>query len=195
VPHLEVSDSVLVVIDAQDGFYPPTRTDVDHAAKNAALDRVGWVCGLATALDVPIVVTEEDADTNGHTASQVREHLSDSVPVFDKRVFGAADQPDIERAVSATGRPTVVLVGMETDVCVAHTAIGFSERGRRVVVAHDAVFSAGAAHANGLARLKQEGIELLSAKELYYEWLRDLPTVLAFDAEHPALADPPGFAL
>jgi nicotinamidase-related amidase len=195
VPHLDAHDSVLVVIDAQDGFYPPARTDVDHAAKNATLDRVGWVCGLACALDVPIVVTEEDAGTNGHTAPQVRKHLTDAVPVFDKRVFGAADQPDIERAVSATGRPAVVLVGMETDVCVAHTAIGFSERGRRVVVVHDAVFSAGGAHANGLARLQQEGIELLSAKELYYDWLRDLPTVLDFDAAHPELATPPGFSL
>jgi nicotinamidase-related amidase len=195
VPHLDVSDSVLVVVDAQDGFYPPDRIDVDQPAKDAALDRVGWVCGLASALDVPIVVTEEDAGTNGPTAPQVREHLSDAVPVFDKRVFSAADQPDIERAVSATGRPAVVLVGMETDVCVAHSAIGFSERGRRVVVVHDAVFSAGAAHANGLARLQQEGIELLSAKELYYEWLRDLRTVLDFDAAHPELASPPGFAL
>ena len=40
-----------------------------------------------------------------------------------------------------------------------------------------------------------EGVELMSAKELYYEWLRDLPTVRAFDAAHPDLASPPGFSL
>ena len=40
-----------------------------------------------------------------------------------------------------------------------------------------------------------EGVELLSAKELYYEWLRDLPSVRAFDAAHPDLATPPGFSL
>jgi nicotinamidase-related amidase len=89
----------------------------------------------------------------------------------------------------------VVLVGMETDVCVTHSALGFVEQGRRVVVIHDAVFSAGVSHGHGLARLRQEGIELMSAKELYYEWLRDLPTVLAFDAAHPDLASPPGFSL
>ena len=60
----------------------PTRTDVDHAAKEAALDRIGWVCGIASALDVPIVVTEEDADTNGPTAPQVRRHLPDSARVW-----------------------------------------------------------------------------------------------------------------
>jgi len=84
---------------------------------------------------------------------------------------------------------------METDVCVAHTAIGAVERGLRPVIVHDAVFSAGEGHANGLARLSAEGIERLSAKELYYEWLRDLPSVRAFDAAHPELATPPGFSL
>jgi nicotinamidase-related amidase len=195
MPHVTAAACVLLVIDSQDGFYPPTRTDVDHAAKSAVLDRVGWVCGLAGAIEVPIVVTEEDADGNGRTAPQVRAHLADSVPVFDKQVFGAADQPDIAAAVAATGREVVVLVGMETDVCVAHSALGFVEQGRRVIVIHDAVFSAGAAHGHGLARLRQEGIELISAKELYYEWLRDLPTVRAFDAAHPDLATPPGFSL
>jgi len=57
------------------------------------------------------------------------------------------------------------------------------------------VFSAAAAHGYGLARVRQEGFELLSAKELYYEWLRDLTSVRAFDAAHPELASPPGFSL
>ena len=195
MPHVTAVDSVLVVIDAQDGFYPPARVDVDHAAKDATLDRVGWVCGVAGALGVPIVVTEEDASSNGPTAPQVSARLAASVPVFDKTVFGAADQPDIAVAVGSTGRSVVVLVGMETDICVTHSALGFVEQGRRVVVVHDAVFSAGAAHGHGLARLRQEGVELISAKELYYEWLRDLPSVRAFDAAHSDLAHPPGFSL
>jgi nicotinamidase-related amidase len=89
----------------------------------------------------------------------------------------------------------VVIVGMETDVCVAQTAMGAIERGLRPVVVHDAVFSAGAGHRNGLARLVFEGIEQVSAKELYYEWLRDLPRVRDFDRAHPELANPPGFSL
>jgi nicotinamidase-related amidase len=195
MPRINAADSVLLVVDSQDGFYPATRTDVDHGEKHAALDRVGWVCGVAAAIGVPVVVTEEDAEHNGPTAPQVSDHLPPSTPVFDKHVFGAADQPDIRDAVSGTGRSVVVLVGMETDVCVTHSALGFVERGHRAVVVHDAVFSAGASHDHGLARLRQEGIELISAKELYYEWLRDLPSVRAFDAAHPDLAVPPGFSL
>lgn len=195
MPRIDVRACVLMVIDAQDGFYGPGRLDVDHAAKDTALDRAGWVCGVAASLDVPIIVTEEDAGLNGPSAAQVARWLPDGTPLFTKSVFGAFGNPAIANAVAATGRDVVVLVGMETDVCVAHTAIGAVERGLRPIVIHDAVFSAGAAHENGLARLAFDGIESVSAKELYYEWLRDLPAVRQFDAEHPELATPPGFSL
>lgn len=195
MPHLDRADCVLVVIDAQPGFYGPDREDVDRALHGSALERAAWVTALAAAVGVPIVVTEEDATANGPTAPDIAEVLPAGTPVLDKTVFGADDNPGIDVAVRSHGRGTVVLVGTETDICVAHSAIGWRAAGLRTVVIHDAVYSAGAGHRNGLNRLWQEGIELLSAKELYYEWLRTLPAVRAFDAEHPDLAHPPGFSL
>lgn len=195
MPHLDADDCVLVVIDAQPGFYGPSRDDVDQRLFASALDRAAWVAGLATAIGVPIVLTEEDAATNGPTFRAIRDAVPDSTPVLVKSVFGADANPDIDEAVRRHGRRGLVLVGLETDVCVAHSAIGWQAHGLRPVVIHDAVYSAGAGHVNGLTRLRAEGVEMLSAKELYYEWLRDLPTVRAFDAAHPDLATPPGFSL
>ena len=195
MPHLDATDCVLVVIDAQPGFYGPSRADVDRELFASALDRSAWVAGIAAALDIPIVFTEEDAARNGPTAGPIRAAAPAASPVLVKQVFGADANPDIDAAVRHHCRDTVVLVGVETDVCVAHSAIGWREHGIRTIVVHDAVYSAGAGHANGLARLRSEGVELLSAKELYYEWLRDLPSVRAFKAAHPHLATPPGFSL
>lgn len=195
MPHLDVDDCVLVVIDAQPGFYPASRLDVDRVAFASALDRSAWVAGLACGLGVPVVLTEEDAATNGATYEPIARAVPPGSPVLVKRVFGADANPEIDSAVRVHGRSAVVLVGLETDVCVAHSAIGWRSSGVRVVVVHDATYSAGAGHVNGMARLRSEGVELLSAKELYYEWLRDLPSVRAFDAAHPDLAAPPGFSL
>lgn len=195
MPHLDRDDCVLVVIDAQPGFYGSDREDVDRLAHADALARCAWVAAVAAAMSIPIVVTEEDAPTNGPTAPAITHVLPVDTPVLDKTVFGANDNPQIDEAVRRHGRGTVVLVGTETDICVAHSALGWRAAGLRVVVVHDAVHSAGAGHRNGLNRLWQDGIELLSAKELYYEWLRDLPSVRAFDATHPELAIPPGFSL
>ena len=195
MPHLDAADCVLVVIDAQPGFYPSTRLDVDRQLFARALDRAAWVAGVAAALGVPVVMTEEDSATNGPTAAGIVGSVPATTPVLVKRVFGADANPEIDAAVRTHDRTAVVLVGLETDVCVAHSAIGWSAAGMRVVVVHDSVYSAGDGHVNGIARLRSEGVEMLSAKELYYEWLRDLPSVRAFDASHPDLATPPEFSL
>jgi nicotinamidase-related amidase len=195
MPHVSLADCVLVVIDAQPGFYGPERGDVDRAQHGSALARSAWLCSVATALEVPIVITEEDASSNGATAEPILAVVPDGTPRIDKAVFGADDNPDIDAAVRSHGRGTVVLVGTETDVCVAHSAIGWASAGHRCVVVTDAVYSAGEGHGHGLSRLRDEGIELLSCKELYYEWLRSLAAVRAFESAHPELATPPGFHL
>ena len=187
--------SVLLVIDTQDGFYGEERTDVDRAAFGLCVERVAWLAALADALAVPVVVTEEDVATNGPTAPSVRAALPRGAKVFSKPVFAAGDNPPIRAALEATGRSTVVLAGLETDVCVAHSAISLRERGYHVAAVADALFSPGDAHRHGLDRLRSEGVQLLTAKELLYDWARTLAAVRALVSAHPGLEPPPGFSL
>jgi len=188
-------DSALLVIDTQEGFYGDERADVDRAAFELFVARVAWVSGLARALEIPAVVTEEDPETNGPTAPSVLARVPAGAPVLTKPVFAAADNPAIRAALDATGRHTVVTVGLETDVCVAHSAISLIERGYHVAAVTDAVFSPGAAHMHGLDRLRAEGVQLLSAKELFYDWARALADVRALVLAYPELDKPPGFSL
>ena len=188
-------DSTLLVIDTQEGFYGDERSDVDRAAFELFVARVAWVSGLARALEIPAVVTEEDPETNGPTAPGVLARLPAGAPVLTKPVFAAADNPAIRAALDATGRHTVVAVGLETDVCVAHSAVSLIERGYHVAAVTDAVFSPGAAHGHGLDRLRAEGVQLLSAKELFYDWARALADVRALVLAYPELETPPGFSL
>jgi nicotinamidase-related amidase len=195
MPLIGVKQSMLLVIDAQQEFYPASRADVDRAALGEMLRRAAWVTAVAERLGVPVVVTEEDAALNGATADVIREALPKGAPVLPKWTFGAPGNPDILAAIEATGASTAVLIGLETDVCIAHSALGLKELGKRVVAVHDAVFSPGAAHANGLGRLERAGVELVSAKELAYDWLRTLTGVREFFRDNQDLADPPGFSL
>jgi nicotinamidase-related amidase len=188
-------DSALLVIDTQEGFYGEERTDVDRAALELAVARVAWIAGLARALEVPAVVTEEDPETNGPTAPSVLARLPASAAVLVKPVFAAGDNPPIRAALDATGRHTVIAVGLETDVCVAHSAISLMERGYHVAAVIDALFSPGEAHLRGLDRLRAEGVQLLSAKGLFYDWARSLVDVRALVRAYPELESPPGFSL
>jgi nicotinamidase-related amidase len=189
-----VDESVLVVIDCQTGFYRD-RADVDDVALERMWARAAWLVQVAAALDVPVVVTEEDPGHNGGTDPVIADHLPVGTPVITKPVFGLASVPEILEAVVSTGRRHVVLVGMETDVCVAHSALGLLDEGFSVSVVADTTYSPDEAHAHGIERLRGVGVPLLSAKGLFYEWVRTLQATIDVLDEHPELRDPPGFHL
>jgi nicotinamidase-related amidase len=186
---LERDDSLLIVVDVQPGFLRTAVESVDVIA------RIAWLIRVAVALDVPVVVTEEQPDHNGGTDEAVADALPPGTPVLTKPVFGLADVPEILGAVKSTGRKTAVLVGAETDVCVAHSALGLLDRGYRVAVVADATYSPGQMHDHGLRRIADAGGVIAHAKGMYYEWMRTVEAATSFTATHPELADPPGFSL
>lgn len=190
---LDRDDSLLLVIDAQPAFYgdEPGSEPVPLAE---ALARAAWLAAVSAALDVPAVVTEEDAERNGPTADAILAALGRPT-IFAKTTFGAADQPDILAAIEASGRRSAIIVGLETDVCVAHSALGLLDRGFRVAVVGDATFAPGSMHDAGLRRIADAGGAVVHAKGVYYEWVRTLEAARALERDHPGLAEPPGFSL
>jgi hypothetical protein len=87
---------------------------------------------------------------------------------------------------------------METDVCVAHSAIGLMDLGYRVAVIDDATASPPPHHDYGIARVRAAGAVITSVKGIYYEWVRDLATMHSTRAKlDGALAAtlPPGLTL
>ena len=186
---LERDDTVLVVVDVQAGFLARAWfSEQETLAAGAVLDRMVWLVAVAARLAIPIVVTEEEPERNGPTDPRVLERLPAQAPVLRKPTFGLAGTPEILAAVRETARRTAVVVGCETDVCVAQSAIGLREQGFACVVVDDATFSPGEMHARGLDRLAAAGVVGNHAKGVTYEWLRtvhDAHAVLG-DAALPA---------
>jgi len=160
----------LVVIDVQDYFL----NKLPEAERAPLVARIGWLMRTARALEIPLVATAEDIVQDGPMVAALTELLPAGQKVFDKRIFGLGDQPDIAAAIRATGRNEFVLVGMETDVCVAHSALGLTAAGYKVAAIEDACASPGANHAAGLARMRDAGVIVTNAKGIFYEWVRDL---------------------
>jgi nicotinamidase-related amidase len=174
--------SVLAVIDTQRDFL----AKLPPADAGAVVARIRWLVGVAGLLGIPVVVTEEEPALNGPTDERIVERLSAAAPRRVKPVFDLTACTEIVADVRATGRHTVVLVGLETDVCVAHSALGLLGLGYDVAVVADATASPGSAHRFGLERVRDAGVAVLGAKNLYYEWV---PTVaLANELEERARA-------
>ncbi len=182
---------MLVVVDMQPGFLArPWFSEQDAAAAGAALERAVWLVALAARLGIPVVVTEEEPERNGPTDPRLAERLPAGTPALTKPTFGLAGTPEILAAVRESGRATAVVVGCETDVCVAQSAIGLREHGFGCIVVADATFSPGEMQARGLERLASAGIERNHAKGVTYEWLRSVADARATLGE-PGLPTPP----
>jgi nicotinamidase-related amidase len=189
MPLVDSADSVLVVIDAQEGFYRGDLAAYERDRAREALARMTWLAKVARRLAVPGVLTEEDPERNGVTFAPLAQAFGD-VAALVKPTFGLTGTPEIVERIERTGRGTAVLVGFETDVCVAQSAIGLRERDMRVVVVEDAVFSPGEMHERGLARMANAGVELNHCKGLAYEWTRTLERSRDV-LQDPGVGEPP----
>jgi nicotinamidase-related amidase len=165
--------SCLVVIDVQQFFLDKLPAE----QREPLVARIAWLARVAGALGIPVVATAEDIANDGPLVADVTFELPEGVVVHDKLVFGLAGQQSILDRVKATGREHFVLVGMETDVCIAHSAIGLLDLGYRVAVIDDATASPPPHHDYGIERVRAAGAAITSVKGIYYEWVRDLATM------------------
>ena len=186
---IDINDSLLIVIDIQPSFVKKE----NKSENNPLLQRMCWVIQVANWLGVPLIVTAEDIPRTGYISDEVAEILPSDTKIYNKMTFGLAAQPDILEAVRQTQHKTAVIIGYETDVCVAHSALGLMDLGYRAVVVADATGSPGGAHQIGLERIRHAGGIILSAKSLYYEWVRTVTKALAF--EDSGIETPEGIVL
>ena len=163
-------DCALLVIDVQDYFL----NKLPEGDRGPLVARIGWLMRVAQVLEIPILATAEDIARDGPLVPALSALLPRGQTVFDKRVFGLRDQADIAEAMHALGRRTSVLVGLETDVCIAQSALSLADAGYRAVVIDDACGSPAPNHAAGLRRMRDAGVMVTNTKGIFYEWVRDL---------------------
>ena len=180
VPLVDRAQSILVIVDAQPNFIAQnTMSSDEQAAAQAASERLVWIAGIATFLNVPIVVVEEGPERAGKTIPELLKRLPTDTAVHIRRTFSVCAEPTVVDAIRALRRSTVVVVGFETDTCVAQSAIELQDLGLRVVALQDAMYSAGALeHERGLRRMRDAGVEINDCKGITFEWARVVDAAL-----------------
>jgi nicotinamidase-related amidase len=161
--------AALVVIDVQERLAAVMPRRAEVTAVGARLVRAADVLGI------PVLVTRQYPKGLGDTVEEVAaalDGLRTPAPVVDKTDFCCADEPAFGAALDALLREQVVLVGMETHICVAQTALALVEAGRPVFVVADAVCSReDRDHQTALDRLRAAGVVVLTSESVMYEAL------------------------
>ena len=176
---VERERSCLIVIDVQQYFLDK----LPLHERGPLVQRIAWLMRVARALEIPIIATAEDVARDGPLVPELAALLPPGTAAFDKAIFGLMGQADIRAAVEASRRDCFVLAGLETDVCIAHSALGLAAAGHRAVVIDDACGSPPPHHEHGLRRLRGAGITVTSVKGIFYEWVRDLETYHRVNAQ------------
>jgi nicotinamidase-related amidase len=172
---IDRADSILVVVDCQDGFLKK----LEAQRRDMVLGTLGFLIDVANRLGIPAIVSVEQPALHGPTVPALMAHLPAQTPEYAKSTFSVAEDDALRDILTAQPRRTAIVVGLETDVCVLHSAVGLQRLGFRAVIVADATASPTPEHAFGLDRARCLGIEVVRVKGLCYEWTR---TVAAADA-------------
>lgn len=161
---LSASDCVLLVVDVQEAFIEPI-----HEIERV-IERSRVMIEAARLLGLPIVVTEQYPKGLGRTVEVLRTALGQEQRYFEKQTFSCCGVEAVRQALLETGRSQVLLVGIETHVCVAQTALDVQALGLRPYVAVDAASSRRQLDADvALRRLARAGVVLTTTEAAIME--------------------------
>jgi nicotinamidase-related amidase len=162
--------SILVLVDYQARLMPSI-----HDGESALASAV-FLAKVAQALEIPILGTEQNPAGLGPNDERIKQLCSQT---FTKYSFNAAAD-GLTKCIQAINPEItqVVLAGCEAHVCLMQTALGLLEAGYEVAVVADACGSRlEEDKLLALERLAQQGVILLGAEMLAFEWLKT--------SEHP----------
>ena len=156
-------DSVVVLIDPQEKLVKMIHN------REEVVETICRLLRFAAIFDMPVVLTEHYPQGLGYSVEEVREVLSEYRPVI-KRVFSCFGVPEFAEALASTGRKRLLVLGIETHICVCQTVHDALQRGYRVQVVADGTGTRKREdHELALERMRGEGAVITTSEALMYE--------------------------
>jgi nicotinamidase-related amidase len=167
---LDVQRTQLLVVDLQERLVPVVEQH-ESLVGRAALAIRG-----ARELGVPIVVTEQYPKGLGETVPSIREALG-ACPAHEKLSFSVGGCAPAMRELADNDRPAVLVVGIETHVCVLQTVLDLLHANYEVYPAVDAIGSRHARdRAPAIERMTRAGAVATTVEAALFELLREAGT-------------------
>lgn len=167
---LDPKTTAVVVVDIQERLAPA----MPEASLAQTVRSARILCEGSRLLGAPLFVTEQYPKGLGPTIATVAEAaLAASPHKFEKTEFSAADVAAFRDALKSAAVTDVVVVGMESHVCVFQTVRDLVNTGLSVYVPIDGVCSRRDDHREaGLALCEEAGATRTTTESVVFDWLR-----------------------
>jgi len=157
------SQSALLVIDVQEKLMAKI------PAAQELTRNIGFLIDVARPLGVEVAATEQYPRGLGATVAPLAPRLPHRP---EKLAFSSCAVPEIVDSFRARKRTQIVLVGIESHVCVLNTALDLLADGFAVFLAVDAMASRYPIdHDVAVRRLERAGAILTTVETCAFEWL------------------------
>jgi nicotinamidase-related amidase len=158
---LSAADTALLVVDVQEKLMPLI-LDAQAVIRN-----IGFLIDAANLLKLPVLATEQYPKGLGPTVPELASRLPHRP---DKVGFSCCAVPSVVETLHREARPKVVLVGIESHVCVLQTALDLLAADFHVYLAVDAVSCRYRVdHDTAMRRLEKAGAILTTCEGVAFE--------------------------
>jgi nicotinamidase-related amidase len=167
-------NSLVIVVDEQPAFMQSI-WEADRVVR-----RTEFLLRVAALTGVPALATEQNRPRMGGINPVLLPLVQG--PMLEKMTFSCLGARDFLLHVNSTGTRQIILVGVETHICVSQTAVDLLNGGFEVMVCPDAVSARTVEmHKIGMERMRDSGVLPIHTEAVAYEWLET--------AEHPAFRE------
>lgn len=173
---MKIANSQLIVVDVQ-GKLATLMHEHEDLIRN-----IQRTITITHMLGMPIVWSEQAPDKIGMTIEPVASFLMSITQPMQKRSFSCFENSSMRKVIEDNQRQQVLIVGIETHVCIYQTARDLQRHGYDVYVVEDAVSSKSHNQkAIAINRMRQEGITIVSTEMVACDWMKN--------ADHPKFRD------
>lgn len=161
---LNPANTALLVVDVQARLGAAMPAD----RYEALIKNVGNCLAVAESLDLPVIASEQYPKGLGPTD----ERLTLPTAAHAKSAFSAWQDDGVRATLQASGRRQILVVGIETHICVYQTARDLVEAGFEVHVLADAVASRTEENRQiGLDLMRRAGAIVTSCETVLFDLL------------------------
>jgi nicotinamidase-related amidase len=166
----DVNTSCLMIVDIQEKLSAVMPEKVINRLKI----NTNILLTAANQLNVPVIATMQYPKGLGGIESFVKDKLNETSKCFEKTSFSGLEAEGLLEHLDKLNKKQIILIGLESHICVLQTALEFIEKGYDVFVVSDAIASRKlTSYETALTRLEQSDVWLLNTESVLFEWLRD----------------------
>lgn len=167
---LDPSETAVLIIDHQ----PQMFFAMEGVNRSTIMNNIVGLAKTAGVFGVQCILSTVTSETfSGKIYSKLQDVFPDIIPI-DRSSLNAWEDYRVTNAIKQTGKDTIIIAGLWTEVCVTFSALSAIEDGYEVFVVTDACGGTSKeSHDMALQRMIQVGVKPVTWQQVLLEFQRD----------------------